>query len=187
MFLLASIGHLYKLSNNEAYMSGNKALKRLPRAGGNEAKIASKFIANGNTYYIRTPEQGIGFLRYTKLLNMTAVVGYGANYSDIQRNWSKVNEMLNAFYRGENNMGEIFAHVKSQTDGIAQDSQRLFNIVFWVCCLFVVRSDESLSEWDEAYQEEKIQDWHLEGFNEQDFLELALQGLIAFAKGLSES
>lgn len=163
----------------------DKPLKTLPRKP--DGSFAGKFEANGNTYYIRTPEMGIGFTRYTQLLQMTSVVGYGSTLAEQQANWRKVNEMLNSFYRGENNMGKIFSHVEAQAAGISDDSKRLFNYAFWVCCLFIVRKDENLTQWNPQEQEEKIKDWEVEGYNEQDFLACALLGLQAFSKGPSES
>lgn len=163
----------------------DKPLKTLPRKP--DGSFADKFEANGKTYYIRTPEMGIGFTRYTELLKMTSVVGYGSTLAEQQANWKKVNEMLNKFYRGENNMGQIFSHVQAQANGIFEDHKRVYNYAFWVCCLFIVQKDEDLTQWNTQEQEEKIKDWDAEGYNERDFLACALLGLQAFSKGPSES
>lgn len=153
-------------------------LRRLPRDENGNFKRT--FNAKGQPFVIRTPKEGIGMYRFSRLMQMSAVMGYGGSFPEQMQNWRKVGEMLNDFVRGENNLGDIFAHVQSQYNGIKKDSDRVYHIAYYVAALFVVRPDEDMTEFVEEEQREKIDSW--KEFHEEDFFALALNGLTEFSR-----
>jgi hypothetical protein len=155
-----------------------RELRRLPRD--KDGKLERSFYAKGKRFIIRSPSEGIGIYRYSRLLQMSSVFGYGAELADQQKNWAKVGELLNEFVRGENVMGDIFAHIQSQYNGIKADSDRAYHIAYWVATLFVVTETEDLTVWTQDEQSEKIKMW--EEFHEEDFFDLALNGLEEFSR-----
>ena len=93
-------------------------LKRLPR---DEAGKFKPFFngKSGKKYQIRSPEDGIGILRYSMLVKMSSSMGFGVGMGDQLKNWKEISDLIHGLVENRNTLPDIFALVKAQFDGIA--------------------------------------------------------------------
>lgn len=158
-----------------------KRIIRLPRDS--KGDFEPKFKANGKEYFIRSAEDGIGIIRYARLMKMSSVWAFGLNIGAQVSNWQKVDQMINGFVRGENNLQAIFAHIGESVKGIKRETENDYLATHWTACLFVTAKDEDLTKFVDTEQQEKINDWVAAGIHERDFEELVKKKLLEFSKG----
>ena len=154
-------------------------IKLLPRD--DKGNYAREFIANGNKYIIRSQEEGIGINRYCRLLNMSSVWGLQADLGSQLAAWRKATKAVDQALIGKGSFGEYFGIAQSAVDGINRAGQTNYTYTFWVACLFIVREGEDLTQFIEAEQQSKIEDWASE-FHEQDFEELVKKKYQEFSR-----
>lgn len=155
-------------------------IKKLPRKPNGD--FGREFMANGRKYTIRTQEEGIGILRYNKLLNMSSVWAFQADFSSQIKAWRRAVEAVDRALNGKGSYGDFYAIAQAAVDGVNRSGQTNYLYAYWVCCLFVVRDGEDMTKFIEAEQQEKINDWAAEGFHEDDFDELVKKKLIEFSR-----
>jgi hypothetical protein len=153
-------------------------MKQLPRKENGD--YAREFMANGHKYIIRSADEGIGILRWSKLQLMSSVLGYGADLAKLEQGFSRLSDMFNGFVKGTNTIFEIATHINEMRSGAVEDSKRIYNYAFWTACLFIVREGEDMTKFIEDEQEAKIEDWNKEGLNERDILELTKKKLMDY-------
>ena len=156
-------------------------MKNLPRKENGD--YAREFKANGNKYIIRTADEGIGILRWSKLQLMSSVMGYGADIAKLEQGFAKLGDLFNGFVKNKNTVFEIAAHINEMRSGMVDESRRNYSYVFWTACLFIVRENEDMSKFIEEEQEAKIDDWNKEGISETDLFDLTKKKLISFITG----
>jgi len=156
-------------------------MKNLPRKENGD--YAREFKANGNKYIIRTADEGIGILRWSKLQLMSSVMGYGADIAKLEQGFSKLGDLFNGFVKNKNTVFEIAAHINEMRSGMVDESRRNYSYVFWTACLFIVREGEDMTKFIEEEQEAKIDDWNKEGISETDLFDLTKKKLISFITG----
>ena len=154
-------------------------IKLLPRD--DKGNYAREFIANGNKYIIRSQEEGIGINRYCRLLNMSSVWGLQADLGSQLAAWRKATKAVDQALIGKGSFGEYFGIAQSAVDGISRAGQTNYTYTFWVACLFIVKEGEDLTQFIEAEQQSKIEDWASE-FHEQDFEELVKKKYQEFSR-----
>ena len=154
-------------------------IKLLPRD--DKGNYAREFIANGNKYIIRSQEEGIGINRYCRLLNMSSVWGLQADLGSQLAAWRKATKAVDQALIGKGSFGEYFGIAQSAVDGINRAGQTNYTYTFWVACLFIVKEGEDLTQFIEAEQQSKIEDWASE-FHEQDFEELVKKKYQEFSR-----
>ena len=158
-----------------------KRIDRLPRDSNGD--FEPRFKANGKEYFIRNAEDGIGIIRYAQLMKMSSVWAFGLNIGTQVANWQKIDQMLNGFVRGENNLHAIFAHIGESVKGIKRDTSNEYLATHWTACLFITAKGEDLTKFVESEQKVKINDWVTAGLHEKDFEELVKKKLVEFSKG----
>lgn len=156
-------------------------MKNLPRKENGD--YAREFKANGVKYIIRSAEEGIGILRWSKLQLMSSVLGYGADIARLEQGFSKLADLFNGFVKNKHTVFEIATHINEMRSGMVDESRRNYSYVFWTACLFIVKEGEDITKFIEEEQEEKISDWNKEGYNEQDILNLTKKKLVSFIQG----
>lgn len=164
---------------------GTTVIKHLPRK--NNGDFERTFTANGHKYVIRSQEEGIGIRRYSKLLNFSAVWGFQADIASQLKAWKDAVNAADRALIGKGSFGEFFAIAQNAVNGLNRLGKTDYTFTFWICCLFVVREGEDMTEWVEDYQEEKIGDWVTEGLHEADFEYLVKKKLPEFSRQSSKS
>lgn len=155
-------------------------IKRLPRD--DKGNFAREFQANGQTYIIRSQEEGIGILRYCSLLNMSSVWGLQADLGSQIGAWNKATKAVDQALIGKGSFGDYFAVAQSAVDGLSRAGKTNYTLAFYTACLFVVRKDENITKFIDAEQTQKIDDWAAEGYHEEDFEELVKKKLQEFSR-----
>lgn len=154
-------------------------VKFLPRD--DRGRFARTFTANGRKYVIRTQEEGIGILRYSRLLNMSSVWGLQADLGSQLGAWRKAVGAVDAALRGKASFGDFYAIAQNAVNGVNRAGETNYLYTYWTACLFVVREGEDMTTFTEAEQQEKIDDWAAEGLHESDFEELVKKKLLEFS------
>lgn len=155
-------------------------IKRLPRD--NRGQFKREFLANGNRYVIRTQEEGIGIMRYCRLLNMSSVWGMQADLASQLRAWRNAVGAIDRAINGKGSYGDFYAIAQNAVDGVNRSGQTDYLYTYWACCLFIVRDGEDMTAFVEADQQAKIDDWNSEGIHEEDFEELLKKKLAEFSR-----
>lgn len=158
--------------------------KRLPKD--NRGEFKREFIANGRRYTIRTQEEGIGIMRYCKLLNMSSVWGMQADLASQIRAWKQATSALDRALNGKGSFGEFYAVAQNAVDGVNRAGSVNYLYTYWACCLFIIRDGEDMTDFVEADQQAKIDDWNAEGYHEQDFEDLLKKKLAEFSRKSAE-
>lgn len=160
-------------------------MKKLPRD--EKGNYVRKFSANGNTYIIRSQEEGIGINRYCRLLNMSSVWGLQADFGSQLGAWKKAVDSVDRAINGKGSYGDFYGIARSAVDGINRAGETNYTYAFWVACLFVVKEGEDMAKFVEAEQVAKIEDWAIEGYHEQEFEDLVKKKLVEFSRPSQES
>lgn len=128
----------------------------------------SSFKANGQTYYIRTPEQGLSLLRLTMLKKQLSAVGFNASYGEQMGSLNRMVGCVNTLTTKEPKLYDLVLEIENQRQAIT-NSNRNWDFSFTACTLFIVRPDEDLTTYNEQEQESKIEDWNKAGLHPEDF------------------
>lgn len=141
-----------------------------------------KFKANGHNYIIRTRDEGLGIVRTSEFMKMEIVNGIGMGIADVMDYIRKLKNEINNFGRNKGNFVETGLLIKALEDDLMKITRKRYAVNFMFLTLFIVREGEDLTKWEEDDQNDKIDDWNKEGFNEVDFLELGLDMVTGFAE-----
>ena len=133
-------------------------LKKLPFDKG-------EFIANGVTYRIKNTLTLARFVEFEKLQNH---FGFGMTFSAIV---GKLNESIDYANKGKG--VEAWNIIFNLKEGIAYRLEDRTHPVLLLASLFIVTEDEDLTAWNELDQKVKIENWNKEGYDVNDFFQLA--------------
>jgi len=137
-------------------------------------KWVSEFQANGQTYYIRGPKDGIGLRRYAMLKKMLSVVGFDASFPEQMQLLGEVRQELEKVAQGQARFFTAVEKVLNMQKAIEQTNDRNYDFSLYTASLFVVRKGEDLAAHTDELAEEKIKDWEAAGIHEEDFFFLVL-------------
>ena len=141
-----------------------------------------KFKANGHTYIIRTRDEGLGIVRTSEFMKMEIVNGIGMGIADVMEYIRKIKNEVNNFGRNKGNFVETGLLINALEADLMKVTRKRHAVNFMFLTLFIVRDGEDLTKWEEEDQNEKIDDWNAEGYNENDFLALGLDMVQGFAE-----
>ena len=133
-------------------------LKRLPFDKGS-------FTAGGVTYKIKNTLTLARFIEFEKLQNH---FGFGLTFSGIV---GKLNEAIDYANKGKG--VEAWNCIFNLKEGIAYRLEDRTHPVLLLASLFIVTEDEDLTQWNEGEQKVKIDNWNREGYDVNDFFQLA--------------
>ena len=133
-------------------------LKKLPFDKG-------EFTAGGIKYTIKNTLTLARFVEFEKLQNH---FGFGLSFSDL---YKRLGEIETLFNQGKS--VEAFANFYNLKEGIAYRLEDRTHPVLLLCSLFIVTEDEDLTQWNEHEQKIKIDNWNREGYDVNDFFQLA--------------
>lgn len=153
-------------------------IKGLPRNEHDEIK--REFTANGKKFIIRSPNEGIGIYRFSKMEDMGGVLGFDASFKSLVKSQKKYEEIYHEDIPASFKAKKMLLNSHAVLDGITSAAKNRYAKAFFMCTLFIVRPEEDLTKWNQDYSQAKIDDWNAAGLNEQDFLDLALNILPGF-------
>ena len=159
-----------------------EARRNLKPLRNKDGTFPRKFKANGHTYIIRTRDEGLGIVRTSEFMKMEIVNGIGMSITDVIDYIRKLKNEINNFGRNKGNFVETGLLIKALEDDLMKITRKRYAVNFMFLTLFIVREGEDLTRWEEDEQNEKIDDWNKEGYNENDFLALGLDMVQGFAE-----
>jgi hypothetical protein len=133
-------------------------LKKLPFDKG-------EFTANGIKYTVKNTLTLARFVEFEKLQNH---YGFGLSFSDMYKRLGEIETLFNG-----GKSVEAFANFYNLKEGIAYRLEDRTHPVLLLCSLFLVTEDEDLTQWNEGEQKIKIDNWNKEGYDTNDFFQLA--------------
>ena len=156
-----------------------KLLPRNPDTG----QICRTFIANGTTYTILTPEEGVGIYRWTHFEKAKIRLGFSKTFQQIYDWVAKGVNMANGPITTLSDLRtHINNHFRPLLDGIIEMGEERYSTAFWTCTLFIVMEGEDITKWIQEDQQKKIEDWAKEGYSENDFFILCAGSMRGFAQ-----
>ena len=131
-------------------------------------KTVSEFVANGQKYYIRRPEQGLPLLRYERLQELSTVTAFDSTYAEIIAKVNGLIEKANSLVTKQPKLNELFLDIENIKQSLNK-RDRHWDYSLLTCTLFIVKPDEDLTKWEQHEQEKKIEDWNTAGFDMNNF------------------
>jgi len=135
-----------------------KKVKRLPLT-------QKTFTAAGNRYTI---VDTMSIERWKHLEDFQDLLGWGRSFDDLFKNLRKAYTLMD---EGKNNEPRIIIH--NILTGMKQRLEQRYHPALMLCTLFVIREGEDQTTYDEEYMKSKIEDWTKEGYDINDFFQLA--------------
>ena len=140
-----------------------------------EGTWVSEFTANGKTYYIRNPKEGLPLRRQRELEKMSVVVPFNAGLGEVISSLSRMKKICNTLIGSkEGNFTGLVEEIVNLERGLSE-SNRKWQASLIMCTLFIYEPGEDLKTWDIDQANRKIEDWAAEGLIEDDFFTLAMQ------------
>lgn len=137
---------------------------------------ATKFDANGKTYYLQTT---LSMGRYQSFKKMEMELGFNLNFKTL------ADKLIAAYSAAnDNRFADTVVALKQTMDGIALFNENRYGIAQYVSTLFINTLEEDKSKWDKALAESKLQDW--ENIDSAFFLSFALAQVRSFPEKLEE-
>lgn len=135
----------------------------------------SHFKANGKTYYILNPKEGLPLRRQRELEKMSVVVPFNAGLGEVISSLSRMKRICNTLIGSkEGNFTGLVEEIVNLERGLSE-SNRKWQASLIMCTLFIYEPGEDLKTWDIDQANRKIEDWAVEGLIEDDFFTLAMQ------------
>jgi hypothetical protein len=137
-----------------------------------------EFEANGRKYYVQLDGISIGrFMHYETLVNkVTFGTDFMGMFETLKRIYVSATDGMNVL-KALKDIGDLSYN---QMAVIKDHNESKFNQTILLCTLFLNRSDEDLTTWDERLASDKIEDWKAEGIDMNDFFLLALRQIEGF-------
>jgi hypothetical protein len=139
-----------------------------------EGEWASEFKANGKTYYIRNPREGLPLRRQRELEKMSVVVPFNAGLGEVISSLARMKVICNSLVGKDGNFTGLIEEIVNLERGLTV-SNRKWQASLIMCTLFIIEPGEDLRTWDIEQANRKIEDWAEEGLIEEDFFTLAMQ------------
>lgn len=144
-----------------------KEVKRLPLK-------EKSFKANGHEYTI---VDTMSIERWKYLEDFQDLLGWGRSFDDMFKQLRRVYELMD---EGKQNEPRIIIH--NLLTGVKDKLEKRYHPALMLCTLFVVREDEDQTVYDEEFMKGKIKDWTEEGYDVNDFFQLAWTLVPGFIK-----
>lgn len=137
-------------------------------------EMASEFQANGKTYYILRPEDGINVFRMSQLKQMLSLAYTDLNFSEQMQFVSKVIALFNRIGTKDFNPKMIFEVLSQEKKRLEGVRDRKWDYALNACAFFIVTPDEDLTKFTPQDAERKKEDWAKEGIPHEDFFLCAM-------------
>lgn len=137
----------------------------------------SEFKANGKTYYIINPKEGLPLRRQRELEKMSVVVPFNAGLGEVLASLQRMKQVCNTLVgtsKETPNLAGLIEEIVNLERGL-NESSRKWQASLIMCTLFIIEPGEDLKTWSIDHANRKIEDWAAEGLIEQDFFILAMQ------------
>lgn len=136
-----------------------------------------EFKANGKTYYILNPKEGLPLRRQRELEKMSVVVPFNAGLGEVLASLQRMKQVCNTLVgtsKETPNFTGLIEEIVNLERGL-NESSRKWQASLIMCTLFIIEPGEDLKTWSIDHANRKIEDWAAEGLIEQDFFILAMQ------------
>lgn len=141
-------------------------------------EFVSEFQANGKTYYIRNPKEGLPLRRAMELEKMSVVVPFNAGLGEVVASLQRMKGIVNSFAgaaTGAMNISGLYEEIVNLEKGLRGEGDRKYPASLMMCTLFIFEPNEDLRTWDIQSANQKIDNWVMEGLLFEDFFLLAMQ------------
>ena len=137
-------------------------------------EFVSEFTANGQTYYIRNPKEGLPLKRAMELEKMSVVVPFNASFDSLISSLMRMKKIVNSFFGNATpDVMPLMEEIVNMEKGLRGGDDREHPPALVMCTLFIYRPGEDLRQWSMNDAKDKIKDWLAEGLIFDDFFSLA--------------
>lgn len=123
------------------------------------------FEANGKKY---TVSKSLSVERWRHFEDLQALVGFGRSFDDVFQNVKKAYEKLQ-----EPKIADASVLLHNIMTGVKEKLDQRHHPALLICALFINHEDEDQRVYDEDAMKLKIDDWQEEGYDINDFFQLA--------------
>jgi hypothetical protein len=166
----------------EKFAGGAKDLPRHPETGG----ILNVFQANGNKYYILTPQDAFPVSRFGWFSKFAMQFMANADFTNAYQRRVKMRELLNDFAARRSEYTDLVLANEAEAEEVRKMSEMRYTPALYMATLFIYREGEDAAMWTMAQAEEKIEDWAAEGLGINDFFTLSGVFVAAYSDLLTE-
>ena len=132
------------------------------------------FTANGKTYKFIKPGDPVGIDKWAEYQKLQIVVGAGVTFADLIISLREHKRLLSTDQPFSDIRSEAIVWADSQIKGLIEMSQARYDKAFYLCSIFIYEDGADPYEWDMDMAGRMIEDWAIEGINEQDLFFFAM-------------
>lgn len=125
----------------------------------------SFFMANGKKY---TVSKSLSVERWRHFEDLQALVGFGRSFDDIFQNVKKAYEALQ-----KPKIADASVILHNILTGVKEKLDQRHHPALLICALFINHEEEDQKVYNEEAMKLKIADWQEEGYDINDFFQLA--------------
>lgn len=141
----------------------------------------TSFTANGKKYHIR---RSLCIERWRYFEDLQALVGFGRSFDDIFIAFKEIWNALDDKGGAKTATAAIICH--NAMTGIKTKLEQRHHPALMICTLFINYEGEDEKIYDEEIMKQKIEDWQKEGYDINDFFQLAWNLVPSFIEHYSE-
>jgi len=139
------------------------------------------FEANGKKYHVT---QNICIERWRHFEDLQALIGFGRSFEDLFTSFKQIWEALDEKGGARVATASIICH--NAMTGIKTKLEERHHPALMICALFCNFEGEDEKIYDEEIMKTKLEDWQKEGYDVNDFFQLAWNLVPSFIETYSE-
>ena len=128
----------------------------------------SYFVANGKKYHIT---KKLCIERWRHFEDLQALVGFGRSFDDLFNAFKEIWNFLDDKGGAKTASAAIICH--NAMTGIKTKMEERYHPALLICALFINGEGENEKIYDDEVIKNKIEDWQTEGYDINDFFQLA--------------
>lgn len=160
----------------EKFAGGAKELPRHPETGG----ILNVFHANGNKYFMLTPQDPFPIVRYGWFSKFAMQFMANADFTNAYQRRVKFDGLLTDYVERRAQYKDLILANEAEKEEILKMSEMRYVPSLYMATLFIYREGEDMGGWTMAEAEQKIDDWAAEGFGINDFFSVSAHFVEAY-------
>ena len=127
------------------------------------------FVANGKKYYAYTFKDYMPPKRYIAMEKWSLIAKSGYSYEELIAEVEYAKECNRSSLKSLEGVIETELVLNSIITNVRNKSEAKFYALYTLACVFLVREDEDITDWNEELQEQKINDLIAEGYDCRSF------------------
>ena len=138
------------------------------------------FTANGKKYRVESWKSYMPPLRYIAWQKWNLIAATGKSFQEFYDDVLDLEKTFIQSYSDKEKIYDVSVKLNAMKQSIINFGDKRYFACYMLSCIFFVRENENVLEFNEDFQETKINDLIIEGFDSRDFFQFALSSIQGF-------